>query len=166
MSYRSATTTDPQDTVGFRCAGEFALATARPAAPPSPFTISALRMEHREGWVHLSGQVAIETDSMLLKTDEVDYSSERTRDTQGDFSTDRDLIIEPTTARRGAITVFGDKLERAGAVTFFTGEVRVETDDMELNADRLDFGEQTRRIVTHGKVTIHLKKDGASQKWF
>jgi len=67
------------------------------------------------------------------------------------------LAFAQTPIKHGDVVVTADYQQLEGAVRHLSGHVTVETDSIRLEADKLDFNENTHEIQSHGDVRVKLK---------
>lgn len=67
------------------------------------------------------------------------------------------LAFAQTSIKHGDVAVTADYQQLEGSVRHLSGHVVLETDSIKLQADKLDFNENTHEIQSHGDVRIELK---------
>lgn len=67
------------------------------------------------------------------------------------------LALAQTPIPRGAAVVTADGQQQHGAVRHLTGHVKIETNAVLLQADQVDYNDNTGEILAHGDVRIKLK---------
>jgi lipopolysaccharide export system protein LptA len=67
------------------------------------------------------------------------------------------LAFAQTPIRHGDVVVTADYQQVEESVRHLSGHVVVETDSIKLQAEKLDFNENTQEIQSHGDTRIQLK---------
>jgi lipopolysaccharide export system protein LptA len=67
------------------------------------------------------------------------------------------LAFAQTPARSDEVTVTADSVETNGATRHLAGHVRIETDQIVLNANDAEYNADTGQILVRGDSSIKLK---------
>lgn len=67
------------------------------------------------------------------------------------------LAFAQTPIKHGDVVITADHQQTDQGMRHLSGNVVVETDSIRLQADKLDFNEDTQEILAHGDVRVKLK---------